>query len=60
MVEDTDYLRRRAVEEREAAKNAANPLARDIHLQMAERYDALVESASGVGLSRQRSIATIG
>jgi hypothetical protein len=55
MAQDTDYFRRRSMQEREAATHAADPLARDLHVQMAERYDALVENTSGGGRSRQRS-----
>ena len=39
-----NYYRRRAKEEREAALKSANASARQAHLGMAERYDALAGS----------------
>lgn len=60
MVQDGDYFRRRSIQEREAAAKAAHPLARDLHLQMAERYDELVGGDSGGRPPQDRNIPGIG
>lgn len=41
METDATYFRRRAAEERTAAFKAAHPMARQRHLELAERYDDL-------------------
>lgn len=41
---DSDYFRRRAQEERQAALNAPHDGARQAHLDMADRYDKLAAS----------------
>ena len=46
MERDAAYFSRRAQEERDAARKAGNETARNIHLEMAQRYDEL---ASTVG-----------
>lgn len=43
---DVEYLRRRAQQEQEAAMNAAHPLARDAHLQMARRFEEFAVAAA--------------
>ena len=40
--EETDYFRRREMQERAAAKDAASLAARRVHQQMAENYDAIL------------------
>ncbi len=40
--EETDYFRRREMQERAAAKSAANLAARRVHQQMAEYYAAML------------------
>jgi hypothetical protein len=59
MVQDTDYFRRRSIQEHEAATNAAHPLARNSHLEMAERYDALVDGGCGERQPLRRGILRI-
>lgn len=49
---DSRYFSRRASEERVAAMAAADPRARNAHLQMASRYDELA-SAIGAFQSQQ-------
>jgi hypothetical protein len=49
---DAVYFVRRAQEERVAAMKAPDQRARQAHLEMADRYDAL---ASAVSLSREAS-----
>jgi len=39
MLSDSEYFHRRAKEERAAAEQAANPLAREVHLELAMRYE---------------------
>lgn len=41
---DTSYFLRRADEEREAARNSANPSVQRAHLDMAERYEAVLKA----------------
>jgi len=41
------YFMRRAAQERSAANRAADAKARDAHLELAERYQELVQSAGG-------------
>ena len=45
MEPEVDYFSRRAAQERDAAREAAHPFARDAHLRMAERYDILTKAA---------------
>jgi hypothetical protein len=40
---DTDYYRARASEEREAAKRSSRNYIAEIHLELAESYEALAE-----------------
>ena len=44
---DAVYFSRRAQAERDAASKAANDSARNIHLEMAERYDELASALAG-------------
>ena len=44
-LEDVDYYRRRAREERAIAEAAANPEIAKVHLDLAKGYEALVEHA---------------
>jgi len=44
VVDDAGYFSRRASEEREAAMKAANPNARQAHLDLATRYEDLAQS----------------
>jgi hypothetical protein len=39
---DTEYFRKRAVAERTLAVTASDPAVAAIHIQLAERYEALV------------------
>jgi len=39
MLSDSEYFHRRAEEERAAAEQATNALARDVHLELASRYE---------------------
>lgn len=39
MLSDSEYFHRRAKEERAAAEQAANALAREVHLELAMRYE---------------------
>ncbi len=54
---DIDYFARRATEEKAAANSAEHALARQAHLDLAERYDDLANSFAadeqrlGIGLS---------
>jgi hypothetical protein len=41
MESDAIYFGRRATEEREAAMRAPHPTARQVHLDMADRYDEI-------------------
>jgi hypothetical protein len=41
---DQEYFSRRAQEEREAAMKASHPVARQSHLELAERYRELAEA----------------
>lgn len=47
MESDAIYFARRASEEREAAMRAAQSVARQIHLEMAGRYDDLAGAIAG-------------
>ncbi|MFD1786698.1 hypothetical protein ACFSC3_03835 [Sphingomonas floccifaciens] len=38
----TDYYTRRAAQERAAADRSADSMVRRVHLELAERYDALI------------------
>lgn len=58
-MQDIDYFGRRSIQEREAAAKAADPLARDLHLQMAQRYDELVGGDSGGGRRRYRNTLSV-
>jgi hypothetical protein len=42
--EETDYFRRREMQERAAAKNAASLAARRVHQEMAENYAAILNT----------------
>jgi hypothetical protein len=42
------YFMRRAAQERSAATRAADPKARDAHLELAQRYQELVQSAGAM------------
>jgi hypothetical protein len=44
MTGDVEYFRRRAIEEQRAAGIAADPRARDAHLEMAERYSDMARA----------------
>jgi hypothetical protein len=44
---DHDYFLRRASEEREAAERAAHPIARQSHLELADRYNEIAEATTG-------------
>jgi hypothetical protein len=44
MTGDAEYFGRRAIEERDAARNAADSRARDAHLEMAERYSDMARA----------------
>ena len=46
--QDSSYYNRRAGEERDAAQRATDPRARQSHLEMALRYEAAANSASGI------------
>ena len=47
------YFRRRASDERGAAKTAKHPAARRAHVEMAQRYENLVKAiASGIRIIR--------
>ncbi len=55
---DSVYFRRRAEAERDAASKAANDTARNIHLEMAERYDELASAiASREGYAASGTVA---
>ena len=56
MARELDYFIKRAAQEREAATNAASPLARDAHLRMADGYDAIVKSSRAGGPSGQSEL----
>jgi hypothetical protein len=43
---DDQYFARRAVEERQAAQDATDPRAADIHAELAGRYDAMAIAAA--------------
>lgn len=45
---ETDYLyyRRRAAEERKAAELSLHPLARQVHSDIAERYEEIAEAST--------------
>ena len=49
---DTDYYRKRAATEREAARNAASPEIASIHEQLARDYDELAERPNLRGMVR--------
>lgn len=53
MESDAVYFRRRSLEERLAALRAGNFLARQRHLEMAERYDDLVRGLTAPQQQRQ-------
>ena len=44
MTGDTEYFRRRALEEKAASIRAANPAAQNAHIQMARRYEELAKA----------------
>ena len=44
MESDLSYFRRRAAAEALAAKRSITPVARDRHLELADKYNALVEA----------------
>jgi hypothetical protein len=41
---ELDYFRQRAREERERAKTAPTPIVAEVHLALAERYEALIDN----------------
>ena len=47
MESDASYFRRRASEERSAAMQARQTVAREAHLELAERYEDLVRAITG-------------
>ncbi|MGI8705187.1 MAG: hypothetical protein ACR2JJ_05250 [Sphingomicrobium sp.] len=47
MEDDLTYFKRRASEERAAAKKATQLLERDTHLEMAERFEELANAILG-------------
>src|SRR4051794_35426537 len=47
MESDHDYFLRRAAEEREAAERTAHPVARQSHLDLADRYEDVAAATSG-------------
>jgi|KBSSwiStaDraftv2_1062776.scaffolds.fasta_scaffold950845_1 hypothetical protein len=47
MESDAAYFSRRAQEERRAAQTAAHETARQLHLEMADRYDGLAAAIEG-------------
>lgn len=44
-LDDIDYYRRRALEERAIAETSDSPEAAQVHLDLAKHYEALVEHA---------------
>jgi hypothetical protein len=44
METEAAYYRRRALEEAASAQNAAHPSAREAHLELARRYNGLIEA----------------
>lgn len=42
---DVEYLRRRAQQEREVALKAAHPKAREVHIELAERFEEFAQAA---------------
>lgn len=54
ILQDREYYAGRAAKARELAMAAADPGIRNIHLQMAKRYDGLAQSPSTAS-SEQRS-----
>jgi hypothetical protein len=46
-VTESDYLARRAAQEREAAEQAASAAAREAHLELAEEYKRQMGASSG-------------
>lgn len=42
IAKDTDYLRRRAAQERAQAKHAGMPNVQRIHLELAAQYEAMI------------------
>jgi hypothetical protein len=56
---DIIYFGRRAQEERGAAMRAANPRARQAHLDMAERYDELVAAMTSHQQAPARSMTGV-
>jgi len=55
---DTEYFSRRMSQERDAARRATNPLARDAHLELASRYVKLMQ-ASGDPLDRDTTMLSV-
>ena len=45
MISDSDYFRGRASQERAAAEQATDPLVRQIHLDLAQRYEEAAQAA---------------
>lgn len=48
MLDDLDYFRRRAAEERSAAGGAADASTRDAHGQLAEAYERVLEQLESI------------
>lgn len=51
-IQDIPYYRRRAAEEKELAETATEPRAASAHAELAEHYQALIDSASMLPLTR--------
>jgi hypothetical protein len=51
-LDDVDYYRRRALEERELAAKADNPEAANAHQKLAKHYEGLVAHADMLPLTR--------
>jgi hypothetical protein len=43
---DAEYFRSRAVAERALAESTANPAASEVHRELAERYERLIQEGS--------------
>jgi hypothetical protein len=58
MLSDSEYFHRRAEEERAAAERATNALAREVHLELASRYEraAAVTQTNVVPFEARRAV----
>ena len=59
MESDLRYFRRRAVAELMAAKRSITPEARARHLELAEKYEAIVIAGEEASAARRRKTAAV-